>query len=504
MTDFAPYQKLRERFREIALVGGASSLLSWDQDTYMPPKAAPIRADQLACLTGWRHRLAVAPEVNDWIKACEDLGFPAGSKEAANTREWRRDYDREAKLPQALVEDFERASSLARMAWVAAREKSQFPIFAPHLAKLLALTREKAEHWGYEESMYDALLDGFEPGVRAAQLSALFAELRPAIVALLGPAAEWSAKSPGDLLSGDYPIAGQQALNREVAAAIGFDFDAGRIDTTAHPFCASPGVGDVRLTTRYNAKDFSISLYGVMHETGHGLYDQGLPEGDFGTPAGEAASLGIHESQSRLWENKVGCAPAFWEHWLPKAARHLPDLARFSPAEITTALNRVSPSFIRVEADEVTYDLHIILRFELELRLLQGDLAIADLPGAWDEEFEKMFGLRVPDDARGCLQDIHWSLGIFGYFPTYTLGNLNSAQLFAAARKQVPGLDAQLAQGSYGRLLGWLRANVHAHGRCLRPRELMQRATGEPTRIAWHVEYLRNKLGAGGAAGSRI
>jgi len=496
MTDFAPYQDLRERFREIALVGGASSLLSWDQDTYMPPKAAACRADQLACLSGWRHRLAVAPEVNDWIKACEDHGFPAGSKEAANTREWRRDYDREAKLPQKLVEDFERTSSLARMAWMTAREKSEFPIFAPHLTKLLALSREKATLWGYEDSMYDALLDGYEPGVRAAQLRSLFADLRPAIVALLGPAAERSATTPGDVLSGDYPVAGQQALNQEVASAIGFDFEAGRIDTTAHPFCASPGVGDVRLTTRYNANDFSVSLYGVMHETGHGLYDQGLPEGDFGTPAGEAASLGIHESQSRLWENKVGCAPPFWEHWLPKAARHLPDLARFSPAEITSALNRVSPSFIRVEADEVTYDLHIILRFELELRLLEGDLAVADLPGAWNEEFEKMFSLRVPDDARGCLQDIHWSLGIFGYFPTYTLGNLNSAQLFAAARKQVADLDGQLAQGSYRGLLDWLRANVHAHGRCLRPQELMERATGETTQISHHVEYLRRKLGA--------
>jgi len=496
MTDSPAYQKLRERFREVALIGGASGLLSWDQDTYMPPKSAPCRADQLACLSGWRHRLAVAPEVNDWIKACEDQGFPAGSKEAANLREWRRDYDREAKLPQALVEDFERTSSLARMAWMDARAKSEFPIFAPHLAKLLALTREKANYWGYQDSRYDALLDGFEPGARTGQLRSLFAELRPAIVAILGPAAERSAITPGELLSGNYPIAGQQALNREVAAAMGFDFEAGRIDTTAHPFCASPGVGDVRLTTRYHERDFSVSLYGVMHEAGHGLYDQGLPEDDFGTPAGEAASLGIHESQSRLWENKVGCARPFWEHWLPAAARHLPDLARFSPAEITRALNRVSPSFIRVEADEVTYDLHIILRFELELRLLEGDLAVADLPTAWNEEFEKMFSLRVPDDAHGCLQDIHWSLGIFGYFPTYTLGNLNSAQLFAAARKQIAGLDTQLAQGSYKALLDWLRANVHAHGRCLPPQDLMQQATGEPTQISYHLEYLRAKLAA--------
>jgi carboxypeptidase Taq len=496
MTDSAPYQNLRDRFREVALLGGASGLLSWDQETYMPEKAASCRADQLACLSGWRHKLAVAPEVDGWIKACEDHGFPAGSKEAANVREWRRDYDREAKLPQALVEDFERTSSLARMAWVDARTKSEFPIFAPHLDKLLTLTREKANRWGYTDSIYDALLDGFEPGARAAELRALFAELRPAIVAILGPAAEQSAETPGELLAGSYPIAGQQALNRAVASAMGFDFEAGRIDTTAHPFCSSPGLGDVRLTTRYNERDFSVSLYGIMHEAGHGLYDQGLPEADFGSPAGEAASLGIHESQSRLWENKVGCARAFWEHWLPKAVRHLPEVARFSPAQITAALNRVTPSFIRVEADEVTYDLHIILRFELELRLLEGGLAVADLPAAWNEEFEKMFGLRVPDDARGCLQDIHWSLGVFGYFPTYTLGNLNSAQLFAAARQQVAGLDAQLAQGDYKALLGWLRVNVHAHGRCLHPQDLMQRATGEPTRIAPHVEYLRAKLAA--------
>lgn len=496
MTDSSPYQKLTERFREIALVGGASSLLSWDQDTYMPEKAAPFRADQLAYLSGWSHRMATDPQVNDWIKAAEDHGFPEGSKEAANVREWRRDFDRQAKVPSKLVEDFERTSSLARMAWAKAREQSQFSNFAPHLEKLLTLTREKANCWGYEESIYDALLEGYEPGMRASQVTALFAELRPAVVELLGPAVERSAKTREDLLAAEYPIAGQQALNREVAKAIGFDFDAGRIDTTVHPFCTAPGVGDTRLTTRYDEKEFSVSLYGILHEAGHGLYDQGLPGEDHGTPAGEAVSLGIHESQSRLWENKVGRAQPFWEHWLPAASKLLPALARFSPAQIYAALNRVSPSFIRVEADEVTYDLHIILRFELELRMLEGNLAVADLPAAWNEEFEKSFSLKVPNDAQGCLQDIHWSLGGFGYFPTYTLGNLNSAQLFAAAAKQVAGLESELAQGRYSGLLSWLRTNVHSHGRCLRPQELMKRATGETTQISHHVEYLRKKLSA--------
>jgi carboxypeptidase Taq len=491
---FAPYEKLRARAKEIALVDSAAGLLNWDEETYMPRQALPFRAEQLAFFSGWSHRQFTAPEVGDWIKACEDHGFTADSDEAANVREWRRSYDRATKLPPELVEEFNRATTLARDAWTEARKRSEFAHFQPHLEKLLQLSRQMADKWGFTECRYDALLEGHERGARAAQIKKLFAELRPAIVAVLGPAVERSKSIPENFLEGDYTLSAQQAFNREVAEAFGFDFNAGRIDTTTHPFCTGLGPGDTRLTTRYNERDFTESFYGVLHETGHGLYDQGLKLEHHGTPLGSACSMGIHESQSRLWENHVGRSVAFWEHWHPRACHHFPALKRFSPDQIVRAINRVSPSFIRVEADQVTYDLHIILRFELELKLIEGELKAADLPGVWNEEFEKMLGLKVPNDARGCLQDIHWSIGAFGYFPTYTLGNLNAAQLMRRAEQDLPKLNAELRSGNYQDLLGWLREKVHESGQRHDPQALMRHATGETTQAQHHLQYLRHKF----------
>lgn len=493
-SDFAPYEQLRARTREVALVNSAGSLLGWDQETYMPPKALNHRAEQLAFLSGWTHRQLTATEVGDWISACEERGFSADTKEAVNVREWRRAYDRQTKLPSELVEEFQRVRTLAREAWVEARKRSEFSHFQPHLQKVLDLNRRMADCWGYEASPYDALLEEYEPGTRAAQLRQVFGELKPEIVQILGVATERSANVPENLLEGDYPMAAQQAFNREVAEAIGFDFEAGRIDTTAHPFCTELGPGDCRLTTRYNERLFTQSLYGILHEAGHGMYEQGLSAEDYGTPMGTAVSLGIHESQLRLWENYVGRSEAFWEHWHPAACRHFPALKRLSPEQITAAVNRVSPSLIRVEADQVTYDLHIILRFEIEVKLIEGTLRVADVPAVWNEEFRSMFGIRVPNHAQGCLQDIHWSLGTIGYFPTYTLGNLNAAQLFHRACTDHPQLQAELAKGRYTTLLDWLRAKVHCHGQRYRPLELVQVATGEPTRAAWHIGNLRKKF----------
>jgi carboxypeptidase Taq len=493
-TPFAPYRKLSKRAREIAWVSGAAEALTWDIETYMPPKALGFRAEQLAHLSGHTHRLFTAKKVGEWIAACEQHGFAPESPEAANVREWRRLYDRATKLPARLVEKVERTRAHAREAWKKARLASDYRLFKPHFEKLLALNRQKADYWGFQESPYDALADGYEPGIRASQLRVLFAELRPAIGGILSAALERSAAVPPDLLQGHYPIAAQQALNRRVAEAIGFDFTAGRIDTTTHPFCTTLGPCDCRLTTRYNEQNFAQSFYGILHEAGHGLYEQGLPAEHYGTPLGVAASLGIHESQSRLWENHVGRSPAFWEHWHPVACEHFPELKRLSPAQLSAGVNRVAPSFIRVEADQVTYDLHILLRFEVETRLIEGQLKVADVPAFWNEEFEKLLGLKVPNDAEGCLQDIHWSLGDLGYFPTYTLGNLNAAQLMRRAALDRPGLEAELARGQYGTLLSWLREKVHCHGLRYRPQELMQQATGEPTQSRYHLDYLRQKF----------
>ena len=316
-------------------------------------------------------------------------------------------------------------------------------------------------------------------------------QLRVALVELLGEIADESVQE--NFLDGHYPIDGQKALSKEIATAFGYDFAAGRIDTTMHPFATSLGPFDQRITTRYNVRRFEVSLYGIMHETGHALYEQGLRADRVGLPSGDAVSLGIHESQSRLWENHVGRTPQFWQLWHATACKFLPDLARYSPADLATGVQRVAPSFIRVEADEVTYDLHILLRFEMELALIEGRLKVKDLPEAWNTRFYELFGLIVPDDARGVLQDIHWSLGSLGYFPTYTLGNLNAAQLMNAAEKNVPELSEQIGRGNYAPLLRWLRENVHQHGRTYLPAELMLRATGEPTQACYRIEYLRNK-----------
>lgn len=494
-AEFGPYRKLLKRAREIALYSGATELLNWDEETYMPPKAVTFRADTLACLVGHKHRLFTAKTTGQWIAECEQHGFPADSPQAANVREWRRLYDRATRIPARLVEKFERTRAVAREVWREARERSEFKRFQPHLKKLIDLNRQRAESWGYQESLYDALLEEYEPGARVSQLRPLFSELRSAITSLLGPAREHSASVPADVLEGDYPIEAQQALNRKVAVAMGYDFEAGRIDTTAHPFCTTLGPADCRLTTRYNPRNFTFSFFGILHEAGHGLYEQGLPAEHFGTPLGIAASLGIHESQSRLWENHIGRHPAFWEHWHPVVCEHFPGLKKLSPAQMAAAVNRVSPSFIRVEADQVTYDLHILLRFEIELKLLEGQLAAGDVPAYWNEEFEKLFGLKVPNDAVGCLQDIHWSIGTQGYFPTYTLGNLNAAQLFARAARELPGLETDLARGELSGLLRWLREKVHRHGCRYSPQQLIEHATGEPTRARYHIEYLRKKFG---------
>ncbi|HEV3272127.1 MAG TPA: carboxypeptidase M32 [Candidatus Methylacidiphilales bacterium] len=494
------YESLQQRSREIAAYSSAASLLSWDQETHMPPKAGAYRAEQLSRLAGLTHGLGTSADVGDWIASCEGHLPPGADEEekalrAANVREWRRDYDRATKLPARLVEDLARTTSLAREAWAHARHESNFAAFAPWLEKILRLAREQAECWGYADCAYDALLEGYEPGARAAGLAPVFADLQKQLTPLLPRLQKITGGIDPARIEGEYSVSAQQALNRRIAGAMGFDLDAGRIDTTVHPFCTETGPKDCRLTTRYNERDFTSSLFGVMHEAGHGLYTQGLPPDQFGAPMGSAVSLGIHESQSRLWENQVGRSREFWRCWYPRAIETFPGLAALPPDEFWLLVNRVEPTHIRVEADEATYNLHIILRFEIEQKLVSGELPVADLPRAWNARFEELFGIPVPDDARGCLQDTHWALGLIGYFPTYTLGTLNAAQLFAAALKQAPGLDADLREAQYGGLLAWLRKNIHRHGRRYSPSGLIERATGEPPCATYFIDYLRAKYG---------
>jgi carboxypeptidase Taq len=481
-----------EKAREHSVIHSAASVLGWDQETYLPPAAAGHRAAQLAWLSSRAHELATS---DDWKRDLETAEAADSGKDAkltANLRELRREFDRATKLPVELVARESTATSLAKHAWSDARQHSDFSSFAPHLAELLEIAREKANLWGYAGEPYDALLEGFERRTSTAAVAALFDAMKPALCDIAAQAVEKSAAHAVLLPPGPYPTEAQQRLNAEIAEAIGYDFHAGRIDTTAHPFCTTLGPHDVRLTTRYDENDFTSSLFGVLHEAGHGMYEQGLPADDFGLPSGSAVSLGIHESQSRLWENHIGRSHAFWERWYPAAREIFPQLAEFPLHDFMTYLHRASFSPIRVEADEATYDLHIILRFGLERRMLNGELAVKDLPAAWNEDFRDLFGFIPANDRDGCLQDIHWSMGGLGYFPTYTLGNINAAQLFAAARKS-PTIASACDNADYAPLLGWLRKNIHTHGGTLDPTDLMARATDRPPSTSDYLAHLKQR-----------
>ena len=486
------YHKLLAMGEELTLLGDTSSLLGWDQETKMPAKGVAYRAKQMAYLSGKEHDLFVRAEVGEWISECESVMSPEDGM-WPNVRDWRFDYDRATTLPTALVTEFQETSALGKASWAEAWEKADFAVFAPHLEKLVELSKKKAECFGYEECPYDALLENFERGARARELADVFANLRPELVELGKEIADRGPRVADDILQGDYPIEKQEAFNQEVAEKVGFEFEAGRIDTAVHPFCSGVGPMDTRLTTRYDEREFTSSLFGVLHEAGHGMYDQGLPSELHCLPMGRAVSLGIHESQSRLWENHVGRSREFWQYWLPRAAQYFPRLANISLDDMVFAVNRSSPSFIRVEADEVTYDLHIMLRFELERAIFDGQLAVNDIPGVWNERMQDMFGLKVPDDAHGCLQDIHWSMGMFGYFPTYSLGNLNASQLTASAKKEHPQIDGEIAEGDCSTILAWMRKNVHSEGSRWLPGELVERATGEATNSELHMKHLKDR-----------
>jgi carboxypeptidase Taq len=481
-----------ERARELSIIQSSAAVIGWDQETCLPKSAAGHRAAQLAWLSSQAHELATSEDWKRGLEAAENSNPGSDPKLTANLRELRREFDRATKLPTELVARESTASSLAKHAWADARKKSDFASFAPHLATLLDIAREKADLWGHSGEPYDALLEGYERGTSTATVAALFDTMKPALRETAAKAVEKSAARAAKLPPGPYPVAAQQQLNARIAEAVGFDFQAGRIDTTTHPFCTTLGPHDVRLTTRYDESDFTSSLFGVLHEAGHGMYEQGLPAADYGLPSGSAVSLGIHESQSRLWENHVGRSRAFWTRWYPVAQEHFPQLADFPLDDFMAYLHRAAFSPIRVEADEATYDLHIILRFGIERRLLNGDLAVADVPAAWNESFRELFGFTPENDREGCLQDIHWSMGGLGYFATYTLGNINAAQLFAAARNN-PAIAAACDAADYAPLLSWLRENIHAHGGTLDPADLMAQATGRPPATTDYLMHLQSR-----------
>jgi carboxypeptidase Taq len=490
------YEKLCAFVRQTAMIESIQELLGWDERTMMPPAAGEYRAEQITYLSGVVHGRRTDPQLGGWLNELTGSVLEADphSPSATTIRELRRDYEKCCKLPQSLVEELTRACVLGQQAWTKARQDDDFASFQPHLERIYRLKQQQAQALGYADEPYDALLDDFEPGARTAEVAEVLAglkeQLTPLVAALTG-----SRRQPDrQILCRRYPVADQQAFGRRVAEAIGFDFQRGRLDVTAHPFCTGAGPHDCRITTRYNEHDFPGAFFGILHEAGHGMYDQGLPTEHYGLPPGSFVSLGIHESQSRLWENAVGRSHAFWRHCFPMAQQRFAEaLGDVALDDFHFAVNQVQPSLIRVEADEATYNLHIIIRFELERAVLSGQLPVADLPRAWRDQYRETLGIEPPNDADGVLQDIHWSAGLIGYFPTYTLGNLYAAQFFQQAEADLGGIDPMLALGDFAPLLRWLRRHIHARGRCYSATQLVSTITGRPLSAEPLLELLRDK-----------
>ncbi|MBN1773211.1 MAG: carboxypeptidase M32 [Deltaproteobacteria bacterium] len=489
--------KLKQRVAELADLGAAVHLLHWDLETYMPPGAVGDRASQLALLGRMEHELFVADEVGEWLDAAarELEGQPADADDVRAVAVTRRDWVRARRVPAAWVEEFARLGSLAQHAWREARAGAGFGHFRGHLERLVAARRAYAEFFAPYESVYDPLLEDYEPGMTAARIRAIFGELRPVLVALVAEIRARGQPVDAACLEGDFDEAAQEAFGLFVLRRMGFDFEHGRQDRSTHPFTSPLSPGDVRITTRFDRKLLSSALFSSMHEGGHALYEQGIAAEYARGALGRASSLGLHESQSRLWENVVGRSRGFWSHFYPELQARFPALDAVPLETFHRAINRVEPSLIRVEADEVTYNLHVMLRADLELALMGDELAVADLPAAWNDRMREYLGIVPPDDARGVLQDIHWSGGSFGYFPTYCLGNLAAVQIWDAAVRADPELPQAIARGELGRLREWLAANVHRYGRKYDPDELLRRATGRPVEAGPYVAYLRTKYG---------
>lgn len=479
-------------------MGSALGVLHWDQRTHIPPKGHGYRAEVLSTLAGMLHKMATDAAIGELLNVVEgtDIVEHPFTVEAVNVREWRRMYDRAVKIPQRLAVELAKAAAEGQSVWEQARPENDWPRFKPYLERIVSLKREQADALGYEDEPYDALLDGFEQGETAKTLEPALATLTSALVNLLDRI-QGSTRRPDPSFKHRYfPVPEQESFAVMAAQRMGYDLAAGRLDVSAHPFTTGIGPSDVRITTRYTEDYFNEAFFAVIHEAGHALYHQGLPTEHWGTPFCGPISLGINESQSRLWENMVARSFSFWQHFYQEARKRFSVLSDVSLEEFYFSVNEVTPSLIRVEADEVTYNLHVLLRFQLEVALCRGDLKVADLPDAWNEKVQSYLGMTPPDYARGVMQDVHWSGGAIGYFPTYALGNLYAAQFYAKAQAELGDLDVLLEKGELGPLLEWLRRNIHSQGRRYLPRNLVKTVTGEDPDPRFLIEYLNRKYGS--------
>ena len=489
-------EQLKQHLSRYHDLQSSGAVLGWDQEVNMPPGGAPARAEQLATLSALAHDIFTSDETGELLAAAEAevAEMDYDSDEASYVRVMRREYDKQTKLPTKLIEEFSRARSQAFSAWRQAREEDDYPHFQPHLQKILDINRRIADILGYEEHPYDALLDFYEPEVKTSEVAELFAELKAGLVPLLQAIVERGKPVDESFLQKDYPVDRQWELTEVILREIGYDFNCGRQDKAPHPFTTSFSSNDVRVTTRLNANRPQAALFGSIHEGGHALYELGIPAKFDRTILAGGATLGLHESQSRMWENMMGRSRAFWHYYLPIMRAFFPQpLMDVSEEQFYRAVNKVQPDFIRVEADEVTYNMHIFARFELEQAMVTGELEVEDVPAAWNAKYEEYLGITPPNDTLGCLQDIHWAHGTIGYFPTYTLGTLISAQLFDRAKSELPGLEAGFAEGDFLPLLDWMRKHIHIHGSKFTAAELLERELGEGIKAQPLLDYMTKK-----------
>lgn len=492
------YQALVARLREIHNVNQAAAVLGWDQQTQMPPGGAPARAAQLSTLARIAHQMMVSDETAHLLEdaAKEVAGADFNSDEASMVRVVQQDYDNAVKFPSSFVAEWAQATTLAHEVWAHARANDDFRAFQPSLENLMGLAMRRAEYLGYKDEPYDALLSEFERGMTSADVKWIFDEHKPELVALIAAVRQHADKVNDAVLHQDFDLEKQRQFALDVVKGFGYDFNRGRQDVAVHPFATSFSRGDVRITTRFMKDFLNPALFGMMHEAGHAMYEQGIGETLDGTPLGGGTSLAVHESQSRMWENVVGRSKPFWNWALPQLKAVFP--AQLGNVDLDTfykAINFVTPSFIRVEADEATYNLHIMLRFELETELIAGRIKVADLPEEWNDRFESFLGIAPPSDRQGVLQDVHWSSGLIGYFPAYALGNLLSIQYYNRAVQDNPNIPDDIANGKFDTLLTWLNQNIHQHGRKFTADELTRRITGESIQSRDYIKYLQQKYG---------
>lgn len=489
-TTYEDYQK---HIQQVNDLHAAAAVLSWDKEVNLPPKGAAFRSRQVATLSGLAHEQFTDTQFGENIKNLLQSNGALTEGQRRNLERTQEDYQKATCLDRAFVVRRSEAVSRGYHDWLKARKENDFTVFQDALAELVEIKKEEAEHLGYDEHPYDALLDQFEPGYKSSQLDTLFADVREQLVDFVRRIRE-QEQVDDQFLYQTYDTDTQWDFSLYLLKNLGYDFEAGRQDLSPHPFTITFSPQDVRVTTHGDPHNFASMCWSSIHEGGHALYEQGLPPEQYGMPLGQACSLGIHESQSRLWENQVGRSLPFWKAHYPELQKRFPEqLGEVSLKTFYRGINKIAPSPIRIESDELHYHFHILIRYEIEKGLIEGNIAVKDLPDIWKEKYKAYLGLDIPDDNTGVLQDIHWAHGSLGYFPTYSLGSFYAAQFYVQAQKDIPGLDEQIAQGDNTQLLTWLRKNIHAHGRYYTADELCRKVTGESLNFAYFMDYAAAK-----------